>query len=71
MIPKRAQKDTIARKAADILRPSTAFGPSGGTLKAEQFLNSLSEFEFQEVRRWFGQMSRADQDAVIAGFFCE
>ena len=49
MIPKRAQKDTIARKAADILRPSTAFGPSGGTLKAEQFLNSLSEFEFQEV----------------------
>ena len=64
-----ALPDAIARKAADHMRLSTTYGAGGGALKAEQFLNSLSESEIQEVRRWFGQMSRSDQDAVIAGFF--
>ena len=45
-----ALPDAIARKAADHLRLSTAYGPSGGALKIEQFLNSLSEAEFRLVQ---------------------
>jgi hypothetical protein len=42
----------IALKAADHLRLSTRYGPGAGAAKAEQFLNSLTESEFQTVREW-------------------
>src|SRR5215510_14101151 len=40
----------IALKAADDLRLSTRCGPGASAVKAERFLNSLTESEFQTVR---------------------
>jgi hypothetical protein len=57
----------IAMKAADVMRLSTGYGQSGGAMKAEQFLNSLSESEFTTVKEWFSKLSKADQDAIIVG----
>jgi hypothetical protein len=57
----------IAMKAADVLRLSTAYGQSGGAMKVEQFLNSLSESEFESFKQWFNKLSRSDQDALIYG----
>jgi hypothetical protein len=35
-----------------LIRLSTRYGPGAGAAKAEQFLNSLTESEFQTVREW-------------------
>ena len=37
--------ESIALKAADIMRLSTGCGPNGGVLKMEQFNNALTESE--------------------------
>jgi hypothetical protein len=57
----------IALKAADTLRLSTGSGQSGGAMKVEMFLNSLSESEFATFKDWFNKLSTSDQNALIYG----
>ena len=55
----------VQLKAADVMRLSTSYGPNGGVLKAEQFLNSLSPSEFSTFQKWWRDLSRGDQDAIL------
>jgi hypothetical protein len=42
----------IQLKAADVMRLTTAYGPNGGALKLEQFLDSLSPSEMETFEKW-------------------
>jgi hypothetical protein len=57
----------IAMKAADVLRLSTGYGQSGGAVKVETFLTSLSDSEFESFRQWWSKLSESDQNALIYG----
>ena len=57
----------IQRNAADHMRLSTGYGRDGGAIKFEMFLNSLSPSEFDRFHKWWRDLSRGDQDAILAG----
>jgi hypothetical protein len=56
----------IALKAADVFRLSPP-GFNREDRRIEQFLDSLSESEFQFLKTWWDKLSRGDQDAILAG----
>jgi hypothetical protein len=53
-------------KAADVMRLSTAYGPSSGAMRFEQFIDSLSPSEYQTFESWWRGLSRSDQDCILA-----
>jgi hypothetical protein len=59
--------DDIQRKAADVMRLATAYGPPGvgGARKFEQFLDSLSPSELTTFENWWRGLSRGDQDVIL------
>ena len=56
----------IALKAADVFRLSPP-GFNREDTRIGQFLDSLSESEFQSLKSWWDKLSRGDQDAILAG----
>jgi hypothetical protein len=56
----------IALKAVEVFRLSPP-GFNREDTRIGQFLDSLSESEFQELHKWFSKLSRNDQDAILAG----
>jgi hypothetical protein len=58
--------DDIARVAADHLRLTPAgFSQVAGAQRFEQFLNALSESQFEAFGKWWRGLSRGDQDAIL------
>jgi hypothetical protein len=58
--------DDIVRVAADHLRLTPAgFSQVAGAQRFEQFLNALSESQFEAFGKWWRGLSRGDQDAIL------
>jgi hypothetical protein len=55
----------IQLKAADVMRLSTGYGPSGGALKFGMFCDSLSPSEWETFKGWWQKLSRHDQDCIL------
>jgi hypothetical protein len=47
------------------MRLATGYGPDGGAIKFEVFLNSLSPSEFETFHSWCRGLSRGNQDAIL------
>jgi hypothetical protein len=56
----------VALKAAEHLALSSA--PGKGWLKFDQFLNALTESEFETVLAWSKKLSKSDRDAIFEAF---
>ena len=58
--------EAIQLKAADVMRLPTGYGPDGGAIKLEIFLDSLSPSEWQTFEGWWRGLSRGNQDCILA-----